>query len=234
VVSGYWSVNLNVFPDRLTPDHLTLLFLLLYYITDRTQLAEREDHRCARLLEKIAEAARAGVNFVQLREKDLGTRELESLAREAVERIRAFGSRTRLLINSRTDVAVAVGADGVHLRSKDISAADVRRIWHDANSPGRPLISAACHSGPEVPAAKKGGVDFVVFAPVFGKGNSLEPAAGLDALRMACSHHVPVLALGGVTVENARLCAQAGAKGVAGIRLFQNGNIAEIAAKLRD
>jgi len=123
---------------------------LLYYITDRTALAADEPARRRRLLEKIAEAARAGVDYIQLREKDLPTRELESLAREAVRAIRkarklATGNRqlaTALLINSRTDVALAVEAGGVHLRSDDVSALEVRTTWEKGHvgtaAPGRP------------------------------------------------------------------------------------------------
>jgi len=207
--------------------------LLLYYITDRAQLSGNEDERRERLLEKIAEAARAGVDLVQLREKDLGARDLELMAREAVTRVRDFSRKTRLLVNSRTDVALAAGADGVHLRSKDISAAEVRTIWRTANGPGEPLISVSCHRPAEVLACEEGRADFVVFAPVFGKEGPPQTPAGVDMLRTACGHRVPVLALGGVTVENAQLCTEAGAAGVAGIRLFQNGDITEIVAKLR-
>ena len=192
-----------------------------------------EDDRRKRLLEKIAEAARAGIDLVQLREKDMGARELEVLAREAVIGVREFGHWARLLITSRTDVALATGASGVHLRSNDISAADVRKTWREGNGAGQPLISKSCHSTADVFACEAGGADFAVFAPVFGKGGQTQKAAGLDALREACRHGVPVLALGGVTVENARLCTKAGAAGVAGIRLFQNGDIRETVAKLK-
>src|SRR5579864_9291035 len=96
---------------------------LFYYITDRSAFGSNEGTRRQRLLEKITEAARAGVDYIQLREKDLPTRDLESLAREAVDAILKVRPdnrelRTALLINSRTDVALAVGADGVHLRSE--------------------------------------------------------------------------------------------------------------------
>src|SRR5580698_9869625 len=95
---------------------------LLYYITDRTAFAADEPTRRRRLLEKVNEATRAGVDYIQLREKDLPARDLESLAREAVRVIARLRTenrerRTALLINSRTDVALAVGAQGIHLRS---------------------------------------------------------------------------------------------------------------------
>ncbi len=216
-----------------TDDCPLLSLLLLYYITDRTQLPGGEDERRERLLEKIAEAARSGIDFVQLRERDLFARDLDLLARKAMTRVRKFSHQTRLLINSRIDIALAAGADGVHLRSSDVSAADVRKIWHAANGPGEPLISVSCHSTVDVLACEEARADFAIFAPVFGKEGPPQTPAGLDMLRVACGHRVPVLALGGVTVENAHLCTEAGAAGVAGIRLFQKGDIKEIIAKLR-
>jgi len=108
--------------------------LLLYYITDRKQFSGDEAEQREQLLAKIVEAAHAGVDYIQLREKDLPSRELEQLAGMALDVVRKYGSKSRLLINSRVDVALAVGADGVHLRSKDISPADVQRIWRTADA----------------------------------------------------------------------------------------------------
>src|SRR5580658_10403078 len=127
----------------------------LYYITDRTAFPGVESSRHSRLLEKIGEAARAGVDYIQLREKDLRTRDLESLAREAVSAIRkarlATGNRqpaTALLINSRTDVALGVQADGVHLRSNDISPREVRAIWGNSINPSGSGRLARAHPPP--------------------------------------------------------------------------------------
>lgn len=167
-------------------------------------------------------AAHAGVDYIQLREKDLSSRSLENLAGAALEIVRKYG-KSRLLINSRADVALAVGADGVHLRSTDISPTDVRRIWRSAGATMEPLVAVSCHSESEVMAAKAGGADFVVFGPVFGKGQA--PGTGVAALHAACVHGIPVFALGGVTTENARSCIEAGAAGVAGIRVFQQGHL---------
>jgi thiamine-phosphate pyrophosphorylase len=205
--------------------------LLLYYITDRTQFPGSEDRRRAQLLEKIAEAARGGIDFVQLREKDLPARELESLAHQAAATIRFPESRTRLLINSRVDIALAAGADGVHLRSRDITPGEVRSIWQQANGPGEPIILVSCHSRQEVLAAARGGADYAVFGPVFAKPEATQ-VAGLELLASACREG-PVLALGGVTVEAAVACIRAGARGVAGIRLFQQADAREVAARLR-
>ena len=177
---------------------------LLYYITDRAAFAPDEPTRRQRLLEKIAEAANAGVDYIQLREKDLPSRELESLARECVSliekpRTETRQPRTALLINSRTDIALAVGADGVHLRSDDISPEEVRRIWQcGAGAPARdPQIGISCHSAEEVQAAARHGAGFAVFAPVFEKRDSPGAIfAGLKLLEQACPASIPVLALG--------------------------------------
>jgi len=208
--------------------------LLLYYITDRTQFPGNEAERRRQLLSKISEAVACGVDYIQLRERDLSSHELESLAEDAVRVVHAKPStRTRLLINSRTDVALAMGADGVHLRSDDISVQDARAIAAAAKKPDL-IVAASCHTEDEVRRAASQAASFVVFAPIFGKCDSptTEPV-GIDALRRACQHHVPVLALGGVTVQNAALCMEAGAAGVAGIRLFQDHDISEVVSVLR-
>jgi thiamine-phosphate pyrophosphorylase len=217
--------------------------VLLYYITDRTAFPGDEPTRCRLLLAKVAEAARCGVDYIQLREKDLSTRDLESLAREAVRAVREntqlrTGNRqltTALLINNRVDVAIGVGADGFHLRSDDISAADARALWMgSAGALARAVVGVSCHSAMEVGEAEHQGADFAVFAPVFEKKDSpgVRPV-GLEALQQACRHKIPVLALGGVTLGNARACLDAGAAGIAGIRLFQENDVAEVVSKLR-
>jgi thiamine-phosphate pyrophosphorylase len=218
---------------------------LLYYITDRTAFAADERTRRIRLLEKIAEATRAGVDYIQLREKDLHPRDLESLAKKAgsiIAKLRTENPelRTALLINSRTDIALAAHADGVHLRSDDISPEDVRAVWKKrgvgaparANSPQDPVIGVSCHSPAEVAQAAAGSASFAVFAPVFEKKDA-QPA-GLDLLREACGANIPVLALGGVTLAKVQSCIEAGAAGIAAIRLFQENNIAEVTQRLRN
>ena len=220
---------------------------LLYYITDRTAFPGDEPCRRRRLLEKIAEAASAEVDYIQLREKDLSTRELESLAREAVSILTQLRTenrepRTALLINSRTDVALATGADGVHLRSSDISPQDVRAIWQkcEAGVPRRqastqsPLIAVSCHSPEEVTRAAENKATFAVLAPIFEKKDArATPAQGLLSLQRACKAEIPVFALGGITLANARTCLEAGAAGIAAIRLFQDNDIAEVVQRLR-
>jgi thiamine-phosphate pyrophosphorylase len=205
--------------------------LLLYYITDRTQFPGPEWSRRQQLVERVGEAAGQEIDYLQVREKDLPARELEPLAREIVSQLRKRGARTRVLINSRTDIALAAGADGVHLRANDVSPEDVRRIWSAAGAASPPVIAVSCHREQEVQAAKIAGADFVVFGPVFAKSDA--PGVGLSALGAACGHGIPVLALGGISVENAPACMQAGARGIAGIRLFQQGALKTAIAKLR-
>jgi thiamine-phosphate pyrophosphorylase len=224
---------------------------LLYYITDRLAFAGDEPTRRRHVLGKISEAARAGVDYIQLREKDLSSRDLESLAREAVSIIRKAQPKTEnpepgtaLLINSRTDVALAVGAQGVHLRGDDLSPQEVRAVWQACGaarcgagtlsrqlSPPAPLIAVSCHCPAEVKQAAAAGATFDVFAPVFEKKDARP--AGLRALGQACQAKIPVLALGGVTLANATSCLDAGAAGVAAIRLFQDNDIVTLVKRLR-
>src|SRR4051812_10395101 len=134
--------------------------MLLYYITDRTQFPGDESARQAALLVRIADAARWGVDYIQLREKDLSARELESLAKCAVEAARKASSHTRLLINSRIDIAIAAGADGVHLRSQgDMAASDARVVFAKCGHPN-PVIACSCHTLEEVALAESYGADF--------------------------------------------------------------------------
>jgi thiamine-phosphate pyrophosphorylase len=217
--------------------------LLLYYITDRSQFPGDEAARRSRLLEKITEAVRCGVDYIQLREKDLSTRELEVLAREVMAVIHKLRTgnqqlRTGLLINSRTDIALACDADGVHLRSNDISPAVVRKIWTQsgagAGAAARVTVGVSCHTASEAANAAAQGADFVVFGPVFEKKEGpIGGPAGLGALRQACREKISVLALGGITLKNAESCIQAGAAGIAGIRLFQGNDLGGVVSKLR-
>lgn len=214
--------------------------MLLYYITDRTQYPGTERDRREWLLERIAEAASCSIDFIQLREKDLPARELEVLAQAAVEKVRASGTRTRLLVNSLSEIALAAGAAGVHLRSQDLSPADVRSIWRLLDKKFDPVIAVSCHTETEVVNAKKNGADFLVFGPAFEKKDGSFPTSRtaertpLEQLRTVCQQKIPVLALGGITVESAGSCIQAGAGGVAGIRLFQQGDLVSTVQKLRE
>ncbi len=208
--------------------------MLLYYITDRFQFTGDETARRSRLLATLAEAARCGIDYIQLREKDLSTRELEILAREAVQHLRTENPKlkTVFLINSRTDIALASGAQGVHLRSSDISPSEVKKIWTLSGCTLPLTVGVSCHSRVEVARAAQEGADFAVFGPVFEKERGHSRPAGLEALREACQEKIPVLALGGITLENAEACMQAGAAGIAAIRLFQQNEIGKVVAAL--
>lgn len=183
--------------------------MLRYYITDRGAVGGVEP-----LLHCIEAAASRGVDYIQIREKDLCAWDLLELTQRAVARVRAFG--TRILVNGRADVALAAEAHGVHLPGDSIAPSELRRLGGVGF-----LIGVSCHTIPELQAAEREGADFAVFGPVFdvpGKG----AAVGLAGLREATeSVALPVLALGGITHENADLCIRNGAAGIAGIRLFQ-------------
>jgi thiamine-phosphate diphosphorylase len=228
-------------------------WVLLYYITDAQQFSPDTAPAHSRLLDNIAEAARCGIDYIQIRERHLSARDLEKLALRALDAVRRSGTSTKLLINSRLDVAIATGADGVHLRANrdsELSASEARTIFHKAGVT-KPIIAASCHTLEDIYSAEAHGADFVVFGPVFGKvfarpGAHTEalPGVGLDELRRACrreaaaSSRMPVLALGGVTLANAQSCLDNGAAGIAAIRLFQPaklhdlGGIVEILRKL--
>ncbi len=212
--------------------------MLLYYITDRTQFPGPPARQRERLLATAVAAARAGVDLIQVREKDLSARELETLTRELMRELQSF-PQTRLLVNSRTDVAIAAGAHGVHLPANEISVSEARVVFSKAGV-DRPIIAVSCHTTAEIERAESHGADFAVLGPIFEKEGKRIPAAGLAVLREACNRpaaaaaRMPVLALGGVTLENAGACMACGAAGIAGIRLFQRGNIGDTVKRLRE
>lgn len=235
---------------------------LLCYVTDRRELVpatpealQPPDERKT-LLEKIAAATAAGVDLIQIREKDLSGRECSLLVREAV-RLTASSSpgdaakasisskteaarelvSTCILVNDRLDVALAAQATGVHLGEKSLPPGEARRL---ANSFQHEvfLIGVSCHS-PEAPkAAEVGGADYLFFGPVFATPSKAAFGApqGLKSLAEVCrSVAVPVLAIGGITLENAADCFSAGAAGIAAIRLFQDApDMAAVVRTLRE
>jgi thiamine-phosphate pyrophosphorylase len=207
--------------------------VLLYYITGRKQLASE-----AELLERIRAAAEAGVDFIQLREKDLTARQLERLAIKAQEQISQSGAEARLLVNSRMDVAAAVGAAGVHLPAAELMAGDARGALEKCGV-RNPVVAVSCHRVEEVAMAEAHGADFAIFGPVFEKAGTPN-AGGLHLLRLACNRAdaaqppMPVLAVGGIKLANAAVCLQSGAAGLAGIRLFQSGEVQSTVAAVRN
>jgi thiamine-phosphate pyrophosphorylase len=164
-----------------------------------------------------------GVDFVQLRAKSMDAGEMVVLARKMIGGI---GEKAKLLVNGRADVAIAAGAAGVHLTAHpdELTPEQVRRVFASADA-GVPVVSISCHTLAEVERARDGAADLILFGPVFEKrieGVLVTEGVGLEMLERACAAAAPVkvLALGGVTRENAPLCVEAGAAGVAGIQLF--------------
>jgi thiamine-phosphate pyrophosphorylase len=219
--------------------------MLLYYITDRRGFAGTGAEQRTAVLRRIAEASGAGIDYIQLREKELSPRELECLASEAVRAVRDNSRTAKVLINTRADIALACGADGVHLPSGELSASEIRALWMRCCH-HEPLIGVSAHSLADVREAEAHGANFAVLAPIFEKVQTAVRGIGLDALREACSAgeqvygdesgsgRFAVLALGGVNLTNARACLEAGAAGLAGIRLFQSGKLLETVRKLRE
>lgn len=200
-----------------------------YVITDRSLLLPVDapgEYRFHALVRQATLWACDGVDFIQLREKDLSPAPLVSLIRQMLEVIN--NTSIKLLVNSRLDIAVAAHAHGVHLTSApgQLTSAQVREVYAAANLP-RPVVSVSCHTLAEVEVARND-ADLILFAPVFHKtvgGEKVTPGVGLERLRAACltANSTPVYALGGVTYENAWECLRVGAAGIAGIRLFHHG-----------
>jgi thiamine-phosphate pyrophosphorylase len=188
------------------------LTLRLCYITDRRALEPRA------LRPFLLEAIRVGIDLVQIREKDLPTRELVDLLQTAVEAAR--GSATRVVVNDRLDVALAAGAAGIHLGTRSMPAEVVRgQVGKDF------LVGVSCHSLAEALTAQSAGADYMVLGPIFETPSKLPygPPLGLATLREVVAHvTIPVLALGGMTLGRIKPCLQAGAAGIAGISVFQN------------
>ncbi len=194
-------------------------------ITDRRLVSAAGQSEAAlrrQLLHLMEGWTAEGVHFIQLREKDLAAPDLQSLAREMVEKIDR--SHSKLLVNisgpESAALAVAAGAAGVHLAGKPApgAALSARQIFRAAGRDA--IISVPCHGLDDIHVARKEQVDLVLFSPVFEKLEAVPQ--GLAALRQACAaaEGIPVFALAGVTSFNAHDCFAAGAAGVAGIRLF--------------
>ena len=177
----------------------------LYLVTDRHQT-------CGRSLQDVVSAAlRAGVRAVQLREKDLPTRPLLSLARELTDLARPYGAR--ILVNDRVDVCLAAGSDGTHLPAAGLRPSVAQRLL----GPDR-LIGVSAHSADEAASAESNGADFIVLGPIFETPfkRAFGPPIGLRELeraRIRC--RTPLFGIGGITAPRVRDVLKAGARGVA-------------------
>ena len=187
--------------------------MLRYYITDRHSAGGAEA-----LLQFVERALAEGVERIQVREKDLSARDLYSLVRRIL--VLPNPHSTQILVNSRVDIAMAAGAQGAHLAGDSVSPRIIRAIV-----PEKFLIGVSTHTLEELRRAETEGADFALFSPIFpvvskaGYG----PAVGIGRLQEAVKAvAIPVLALGGVTRENAAACVAAGAAGIAGISMFQS------------
>ncbi len=171
------------------------------------------------ILRLVRAAVDAEVPLFQIREKSLSARMLYELVVRAVSI--THGSKTRLIVNDRVDVARAAAADGVQLTARSLPADVVRKTCGPEF-----VIGVSTHSREEAEAARAGGADFIVFGPVFETESkrAFGPPQGLDKLRDVTSalNEFPVLAIGGISLDNISACLDAGARGVAGISLFNN------------
>jgi thiamine-phosphate pyrophosphorylase len=180
-----------------------------------------------RILELVSAAVRAHVSLIQLREKNLPARTLFELASQCAALTR--GTKTRLLVNDRADIARAARADGVHLSTRSLEPSIIRRAFGPDF-----LIGASTHSLAEAKSARDGGADFAVLGPIFDTPSKRAYGAplGLDSLSAATEKlsPFPLIALGGITRDNAAAAFRAGAYGVAAIRLFADADRLEAIA----
>jgi len=189
-------------------------------VSDRRRLPGGDLPRLA------AAAARAGVEWIQVREKDLSDRELARLAGEVVRA--AAGTPARLLVNGRPDVAEAAGAHGVQLPEQGLAVGAVKRSFP------RLVVGASRHSVEGARRAEAEGADFVLLGPVFPTPGKEAAVLGAGPLaEAAAALRVPVFAIGGVTAETAREACAAGARGLAAIRPFLAVDVAEAVRALR-
>ena len=202
---------------------------ILCYVTDRRSLPLSTSTDAHQLLfDSVERAAAAGVDWIQLREKDFSGKEWEELVVESLRRIALAGSSCRIFVNDRLDVALACGAGGVHLSENGIPVSDACRLRDEFFSSGseKPdfLIGVSCHSLGASLGAARAGADYIYFSPIFNTPSKANygPPQGIDRLAAICrAVAIPVIAIGGMSAENAVSCLRAGAAGVAAIRMFQ-------------
>ena len=193
---------------------------VFYYITDRRSLTVPDE---VSLLRRARKIIAWGADFIQVREKDLTDRRLFELTRKIVKIVKIVkmtrGSRCRVLVNGRADIAAAAGADGVHLTSSSPGISTIRK-W----IPNNFIVGVSAHTMSEIHAACADNADYILLGHVFPTASKQDMGAalGVDFLQHTCSGtSTPVLALGGITAERIPTVLEAGAVGVAGISLFQ-------------
>lgn len=207
---------------------------MLCYVTDRGAFGQSAEAQEKLLLARIEQAAKAGVDWIQLREKDFSARQLSKLTSEAVRRAAGLSA---ILVNDRLDVALGVKAAGVHLGEHGLPVGEAKRFVREGRAAKDFLIGASVHSLEAAKKAEEDGANYVIFGPVYAtpsKAGFGEPQ-GLERLGEVCSKlQIPVLAIGGISKENARDCLNAGAGGIAAIRLFQEtGDLPEVVRRMR-
>jgi thiamine-phosphate pyrophosphorylase len=194
-----------------------------YAVTDRTLFPGDESARRAALLTQAARLAAEGVDYLQLREKNLPAGELTTLARALLKILR--NTSIKLLINSRADIAIAIAAPGVHLTASpgELTPRQVHTLYAHAGLP-TPTVTISCHTLEDLARLANQPIDAILFGPIFEKsvaGQHVTDGKGLALLQQACAAtSIPVLALGGLTPTNTQSCLDAGAAGIAAIRLF--------------
>jgi thiamine-phosphate pyrophosphorylase len=203
--------------------HPPIRKVTLCYVTDRRVLADSAEDQIRLLLEKIAVVARAGVDWIQVREKDLSARALANLAERAMARV---PRPCRILLNDRLDVAIAAGAGGVHLGETSIAVEQAKRLVTEKKIGSDFLVGVSTHSRESAEAAERSGANYIIFGPVYETPSKMKFGApqGVKRLAEVCAQvSIPVIAIGGVTEQNAMDCIAAGASGIAAIRMFQEG-----------
>lgn len=191
---------------------------LIYLITNRLQYSPHH-HLQLEAIDLAAQIVPPGQLFIQIREKDWSARELREFVHIACSVAQPHGAR--VLVNDRLDVALAAGADGVHLRTSSLFTADARRIIHRENF----LVGVSTHSLEEARLAHDNGADFIVCGPVYytpSKAGYGVPLGRGQFAEICQQIKLPVLALGGITMANFREPLTVGAAGIAGIGLFKN------------
>jgi len=203
---------------------------IVCYVTGRDALGAEVS--TDKMLAKVRTAVAAGADWVQIRERDMTARALLEFTKAAVA---DAAGKTRVIVNDRLDVALASGAGGVHLRGDSVPASTVVRWLAETGAPAGFLVGVSCHSREDAVKAEAAGASYVFFGPVFDTPAKRKFGApqGLAKLADVCRRvAIPVIAIGGIDESNAVECLQAGAAGIAAIRMFQERAEAELGAAI--